>query len=322
MPQIRKDPLVNRWVIIATERSRRPASFNDPIPVETAKSECPYCTGRENNVIAQHDGVRVISSGSPLMDFSQPFVKKHQGLYEVCPSFGSHEVVLETPEHTANMADLSTAAIANVFKTYAKRMELHRANPAIKYVLAYKNYGVAAGSRPIGHSRSQIMAMPVNPRRVKDKLDGAKRYYDFHDRCLMCDMIHQEVADGKRIITMNNDFIALVPFAARFPFEVMIIPKTHHHDYAQGIIGREASLAAIMQDILKRFKLGLNDPAYNFMIQTSPFNHLTTVVDDYHWHIEIMPRLTRVAGFERGTGFYISPIPPEMAAQFLKEVII
>ena len=320
MSQLRKDPIVSRWTIIATERARRPAAFVDPQSIITDPKQCPYCQDITNK--GESYGVRVINSGSPILDDSKPFERRGHGLYEVAHSYGSHEIVVETPEHIANMADLPSEQIKAVFQTYALRMQTHRKNPFIEYVLAYKNYGVAAGSRNIGHSRSQIMAVPVLPMRVDDKVRGAEKYFDYHERCLFCDIVSQELKKKERVVIENEHFIVITPFASRFPFETWILPKHHHCDFADGINGYEDSLAAIMKDILLRFKIGLNDPSYNYMIQTSPVKKPSSFKDSYHWHIEVMPRLTRVAGFERGTGFYICPIPPEMTAAFLREVDI
>ncbi|MDE2222211.1 MAG: DUF4921 family protein [Candidatus Omnitrophica bacterium] len=322
MSQLRKDPVVSRWVIVATERARRPAAFVDPQSSATDPKNCPYCHDTASKVVHESHGVRVINSSGPILDGSKPFERRAHGLYEVAHSHGSHEIVVETPQHVANMADLPVAQITAVFQTYALRMQAHRENPFVEYVLAYKNYGVAAGSRAIGHARSQIMAVPVLPMRIKDKTRGAEKYFDYHERCLFCDIVAQELKRGERLVSQNEHFVAVTPFAPRFPFETWILPKEHHCDFAQGVVGFEDSLAALIKDVLLRFKIGLNDPAYNYMIQTAPVKRPSAFKDDYHWHIEIMPRLTRVAGFERGTGFYICPIPPEMTADFLKEVDI
>jgi UDPglucose--hexose-1-phosphate uridylyltransferase len=322
MSQLRKDPIVGRWTIIATERARRPAAFVDPLSTKTDPKDCPYCQDISSPGIYASHGVKVTHSSSPILDDSKPFERRGHGLYDVAHSYGSHEIVLEATEHTANMADLPAEQIKAVMQTYALRMQSHRKNPFIEYILAYKNYGVAAGSRNIGHSRSQIMAVPVLPMRVKDKISGAEKYFDLHERCLFCDMVKQELKNKERVVGENEHFVVIAPFASRFPFETWILPKDHHCDFADGINGYGDHLAAIMKDILLRFKIGLNDPAYNYMIQTSPAKNLSSFKDYYHWHIEVMPRLTRVAGFERGTGFYICPIPPEMTAAFLREVDI
>jgi len=322
MSQLRKDPIVGRWTIIATERARRPAAFVDPLSTTTDQKHCPYCQDIASPGVYESQGVKVINSSSPILDESKPFELRGHGLYDVCHSYGVHEIVLETPTHTANMADLPPEQINAVMQTYALRMQTHRKNPFVEYILAYKNYGVAAGSRNIGHARSQIMTVPVLPMRVLDKISGSKKYFDYHERCLFCDMVTQELKSMERVVTQNEDFVVITPFASRFPFETWILPKGHHCDFVEGIKGHEDSLAAIMKDLLLRFKMGLNDPAYNYMIQTSPVKKASSYKDDYHWHIEVMPRLTRVAGFERGTGFYICPIPPEMSASFLREVEI
>ncbi|MDO8675088.1 MAG: galactose-1-phosphate uridylyltransferase [Candidatus Omnitrophota bacterium] len=327
MPELRKDPVVSRWVIIATERARRPAAFVDPVEHTTPADTCPFCKGEQAEQVYAYDGVRVVKSGTPFFNSAASFAPRVHGLYEVCPSYGAHEVVIETPQHIANMADLPVEQIKNVFATYALRMRHHQQDAAVKYVLAYKNYGLAAGSRDIGHTRSQIMAVPVLPIRVKDKIIGAKRYFDFHERCLFEDLVQQERRERERVVLETDNFIAFTPFAARFPFETWIVPKRHHWDFAQGVAGLEGELAMVMKILLLKFKTGLHDPAYNFVIHSAPFEggkpdsvKYPTICEDYRWHIELMPRLTRVAGFERGTGFYICPIPPEMAAKFLREV--
>jgi len=322
MSLLRKDPIVGRWTIIATERARRPAAFVDPQSTVTERKDCSYCQDIDAPGVYESHGVKVINSSSPILDDSKPFERRGHGLYDVCHSYGSHEIVVETREHVANMADLSLDQIKTVMQTYALRMQTHSKNPFIEYVLAYKNYGVAAGSRNIGHARSQIMAVPVLPMRVKDKISGAQKYFDYHERCLFCDMVSQEIKNKERVVVENEHFVVIAPFASRFPFETWILPKGHHCDFVEGIVDSADSLAAIMKDILLRFKIGLNDPAYNYMIQSSPVKNPSSFKENYHWHIEVMPRLTRVAGFERGTGFYTCPIPPEMSASFLREVDI
>ena len=285
MSQLRKDPIVGRWTIIATERDRRPAAFVDPLSTTTDQKLCSYCQDLASKGVYESHGVKVVNSNSPILDDSKPFERHGHGLYDVCHSYGCHEIVLEVPEHIANMADLPQEQIKAVIQTYALRMQTHRKNPFIEYILAYKNYGLAAGSRNIGHARSQIMAVPVLPMRVKDKISGAQKYFDYHERCLFCDMVSQESKNKERVVVENEHFVVITPFASRFPFETWIIPKQHHCDFADGITGYEYALAAIMKDILLRFKIGLNDPAYNYMIQTSPVKNPASFKENYHWHI-------------------------------------
>lgn len=337
MPQLRKDPVVSRWVIIATERARRPGNFVTYQNVDFGnKKDCPFCrnTDPEIYAIRPHGGgadswlVKVAPSGTPLLSIDTKFKRHGFGVYDVIENYGAHEIVIETPEHIANMADLPQEQIQRVLQAYAARFKDLEKDANLQYIFAYKNYGLASGSRPIGHARSQIIASPVNPLRVKEKLAGAKKYYDYHERCLYCDLYRQEIERGERLIEETGHFVAITPFAPRFPFEVMILPKKHGCDFADGVSGLEGDLALIMKNVLLRFKIGLDDPAYNYIIHTSPLRQKRkeekwqTIEEDYHWHIEIMPRLTKAAGFEKGSGFYICSIPPEDTADFLRKVDI
>lgn len=340
MPELRKDPVVGRWVIIATERARRPGNFINPSKTsfdsDAAPEKCPFCDNQEPATLTLKDersenpnsawDVKVVESGTPIVHLKEKFKRRGRGLYDVVSGYGVHEVVIETPEHIANMADLSVNQIHLVIKAYTLRFQELEKLTNLHYAFVYKNYGWAAGSRPIGHARSQIIASPANPLRVKEKLVGAKRHFVYHDRCLYCDLIRQELKAKKRIVMETAFFVALTPFAPRYPFEIWIIPKRHDCDFSKGILGQEEDLALILKNVLTLFKIGLGDPAYNFTIQTSPFHSgdkrdkWKTIEQDYHWHIELMPRLTRVAGFEKGTGFYICAIPPEDTAEFLRGV--
>ncbi|MEW5895457.1 MAG: DUF4931 domain-containing protein [Candidatus Omnitrophota bacterium] len=335
MPELRKDPVIGRWVIIATERARRPGNFGlyqenvfgDP-------KDCPFCNNHDSEIfsIKGADGqwrVKVVPNGTPILSLDVKFKRRGFGVYDVITGYGANEVIIETPEHTPNMADLSVEQIKMVFQAYVARFRDLEKNPNLQYVFAYKNYGEAAGSRPIGHARSQIIASPVNPLRVKEKLSGAKQYFEYRDRCLYCDMIRQELEQKSRLIKETEHFVVLTPFAPRFTFELLILPKAHCCDFAQGVEGREEDLAAVLKDILMRFKIGLEDCPYNYVIQTAPLRNKRrghpkwdTIEEDYHWHLEIIPRLTRPAGFEKGSGFYICAIPPEDTAEFLRRVKI
>lgn len=322
MPELRKDPIISRWVIIATERARRSSAFVDSINTQTEASTCPFCKATTAVDVLAHHAVKVFKSGTPFFREAEEMSIKQHGLYQVCHSHGSHEVVIETPAHVSNMADLDTPQIQHVFEAYAMRMSTLQEDSGVKSVLAYKNYGVSAGSRDIGHARSQIMAFPVVPMRMQDKINGAKLYFDFHDRSLFLDIVRQERKEEKRVVKETDHFIAFCPFAARFPFETWILPKPsiQHYNYAQGVKGHEKELSLLMKELLLKYKIGLNDPAYNYVIQSA--SKALDVEEAFSWHIELLPRLTRVAGFERGTGFYINPIPPEMTAKFLREVTV
>ncbi|MFA5115915.1 MAG: galactose-1-phosphate uridylyltransferase [Candidatus Omnitrophota bacterium] len=338
MPELRKDPIIGRWVIIATERAKRPDQFGS-MPKGPEEGACPFCEGQEtrtppeiyalrtHNTPANTPGwqLRVVPSISPFLRIEGELDRQGKGLYDLMSGIGAHEIVIETNQHIGNMADLNDEQITKVITCYIDRMLDLEKDRRFKYVLVFKNYGWTAGGGRVKHARSQIIATPVNPKRVKEELAGAQRYYEQHERCIFCDMVKQEMDQKDRVILDIDGFLAVVPFAARFPFEICIVPKKHSSDFTALDMGARRDLAKMMRLVLSKLKKGLNDPPYNYILHTAPFRraksgYWKTIDEDYHWHIEIMPRLTRVAGFEWGTGFYICPLPPENAAKFLREV--
>jgi UDPglucose--hexose-1-phosphate uridylyltransferase len=266
-----------------------------------------------------------VPSIAPFLRIEGELDRRGRGIYDLMSGIGAHEVVIETNQHIGNMADLSQDQITNVITCYIDRMTDLEKDKRFKYVLIFKNYGWSAGAGRVKHSRSQLIATPVNPKRVKEELVGAHKYFEFHERCVFCDLIRQELGSKDRLILDLEGFIAVTPFAARFPFEVWIIPKKHSCDFNSMSFEERKGLGKAMKLILGKLKKGLNDPPYNYVVHTAPFRrqkagYWKSIDQDYHWHIEIMPRLTRVAGFEWGTGFYICPLPPENAADFLRQV--
>ena len=339
MPELRKDPIIGRWVIIATERARRPDQFSSQTYENPTEKPCPFCQGQEshtppeiyavrpNNTQVNTPGweLRVVSSIAPFLKIEGELERRGKGLYDLMNGVGAHEIIIETNQHTGNMADLSEEQVSRVITCYIDRMMDLEKDKRFKYALVFKNYGWAAGGGRVRHSRSQLIATPVNPKRVKEELVGARHYYDYHERCIFCDLIKQEMESKDRLILDIDGFIAVVPFASRFPFEVWILPKKHSCDFVNLDMESRFNLGRVMKKVLAKIKKGLNDPPYNYVIHTAPFRraklgYWKSIDYDYHWHIEIMPRLTRMAGFEWGTGFYICPLPPEDAAKFLREV--
>jgi len=341
MPELRKDPIIGRWVIIATERAKRPDDFvvSHEGPEEGA---CPFCEGKEDqtppeifafrkpNTPKNKPGweVRVVPSISPILRIEGDLNRQGAGMYDVMNGVGAHEVVIETPQHIANMSDLSEEQIAKVFFANIERITDLGKDLRFKYVLVFKNYGWAAGGGRVRHSRSQLMATPVNPKRVKEELVGARRYFEYKDRCIFCDLLRQELETGERIIMNSDGIVAFMPFASRFPFETWVMPKVHSADFIKSKRNEVFDLARIMKQVLTKLKKALKDPPYNYILHAAPFRipkkpgYWKTLDEDFHWHIEIIPRLTRVAGFEWGSGFYINPTPPEEAAKFMRELEI
>ncbi|OOC47299.1 galactose-1-phosphate uridylyltransferase [Thermosipho sp. 1223] len=332
MPEYRKDPVVRRWVIIATERAKRPHDFSVPRE-EKKEGFCPFDYGNEHTtppeVLAFRPDdsepnspgwwVRVVPNKFPAVDPNIEVQKYGHGMYDAMTGFGYHEVIIETPDHNSTFALYDDKQAQEVVWAYVKRYNEIEKDERIKYILIFRNHG-ALGGASLPHPHSQIIAIPSIPKRVLEEMNGSKDYYDYKERCVFCDMISQEKIENRRIIEENEHFIAFAPYASRFPFEIWIIPKEHAHNF--GAISEEQipTFARILRNSLYRIYKVLDNPPYNFVIHTSPTYEEGKIY--YHWHVEIMPRLTRVAGFEWGSGFYINPVPPEDAAKYLRNVEI
>lgn len=333
MPELRKDPVLGRWVIISTERAKRPKDFKfAPEERRISPEECPFCPGnenftppeiyalRENNSAPNTPGwtLRVIPNKFPALRIEGDLNRRGEGIYDRISGIGAHEVIIETPEHLTVLADLSPEAFSDVIFAYQKRILDLKRDSRFRYVMVFKNFGAVAGAS-LEHSHSQLIATPVVPKRVIEEMDGSKRYYEYRERCIFCDIITQETKASKRLITENNSFIAFCPFAPRFPFETWILPRNHISNFEDSPENELKDLATILKDCLLRLKKALNTPPYNYIIHTTPIK--LKGIDFYHYHLEIIPVLTRIAGFEWGTGFYINPTPPEESASFLKDVM-
>ncbi len=331
MPELRRDPIVGRWVIIATERAKRPHDFAVE-QVAERPGVCPFCYGQENmtppEILAYREGataknapgwkVRVVPNRFPALMIEGDLGRKGEGLYDRMNGIGAHEVIIETPDHHRGMADLDDAEIERVFWAFRDRMIDLKKDPRFRYVMIFKNHGVAAGAS-LDHSHSQLIALPVVPKNVTEEMKGALEYYNYKERCVFCDIVHQELADGRRMIYENAEFVVVAPFAPKFPFETWILPKSHESAFEACRKNSYALLANAFRTALRKLHRGLDNPPYNFMLHTSPM--LEPVCAHYHWHIEIIPILTKVAGFEWGSGFYINAVPPEDAAKFLRETL-
>ncbi len=339
MPELRHDPIQRRWVIISTERARRPSDFNitaeEPIP-----DFCPFCGGNEDKtppeIFAFRDKgtepnspgwkVRVVPNKFAALRIEGDLDRRGVGIFDVMNGVGAHEVVIETPDHTVNMADMPVEDLELVVKAYKLRLNDLKKDPRFRYILIFKNYGEVAGAS-LSHPHTQLIATPVTPKIVAQELDSAKNHYMLKERCLFCDVIDQEISSGERLIFENGDFVAIAPYASRFPFEVFLAPTRHSHDFGDIQEDQIGALCESLKDVLAKLKVSLSDPPYNFMLHTAPNTeagprrpgYWGTLEFDFHWHIEIIPRLTKVAGFEWGTGFYINPTLPEDAARYLRE---
>jgi len=330
MPQLRKDPVLGRWIIISRERQKRPTDFFIEEP-KVLGGFCPLCSGNENStppeVLAYRPNsesgangpgwqVRVVPNKYPALIIEGDLNKEGEGLYDRMNGIGAHEVIVESPNHDDIFWQLPPEHISLVFKAYRDRLKDLEQDSRFRYVMIFKNFGKAAGAS-LEHSHSQLIALPVLPRMIVSELEGAKSYYRYKDRCIFCDIIRQEIQQDVRVVCQNDTFITIAPFAPRTPFEMWVLPKEHMSGYCTLDDSMLLSLSQLFSESLRRLDRCIPNVPYNFVLHTQPLR--SGDIDSFHWHFEIVPKLTSIAGFEWGSGFYINPLPPEEAAQYLKE---
>lgn len=328
MPELRKDPISERWVIISIERGKRPADFLSPSLKRKEGGFCPFCPGSEytappeiiafrpENTPPNSPGwtLRVVPNKFPVLHIHGDLQKKGEGVFDIMTGIGAHEVIIETADHQLSLSTMPQKSVEDMLWAYYFRLTDLKKDKRFKYVLIFKNEGDAAGAT-MEHTHSQLIALPIVPKTVKEEMESSKKYYEVKERCLFCDMINQELGFGKRVIHENERYAALSPFAPRDPFETWILPKRHESNFSPPDKSF-SDLAEILQRILKQLDKVLDTPPYNFILHSSPFKE--EINNYYHWHIEILPRLTKRAGFEWGTGFFINPTPPEEATKFMR----
>ncbi len=339
MCTLRRDPITGRWVV-NTDRMAGKSSSLVEMEGLAEKGVCPFCEGNEGNTppeifALRNEGsqkdkpgwqVRVVPNVSPALKVEMELDRRAELMYDLMNSVGAHEIIIETPEHVANLADLEASQIQKVLLAYRQRVLDLKKDQRFRSVAIFKNYGERASSVPIKHTHSQLIALSITPKNLKEELSGAKEYYDYKERCVYCDTIRQELSTKKRIVATNQHFIAICPFASRFTHEVWILPRKHSVDFEQIDEKLAGSLADFLKEVLLRLKILLDDPPYNYILHTGPNRThrrggaWRTLDEDYHWHIEIMPCHTRIDGFEWGTGFYIDSTTPERAAENLRRV--
>lgn len=338
MSRLRKDPIVGRWIIISSEPLKKPEDYSFVEPDDdVTPQECPLCGGNEAKTppeitafrpqgsLPNTSGwwVRVIPSKFPALHIEGSLDREGSGIYDWMNGIGAHEIIVESQQHGVRLEDLDENQVEKVLWAYRDRiMDLER-DQRLRYILIFKNQGWNAGSS-LNHPHSQIMATPIIPKFVKEKLDGAKSYYDYKERCIFCDMLRQELSSPERIIEESRHFIVMAPFAPRFPFEVWVYPKRHFCAYSDITKEEIMDFSRTLRATLLRLGRVLNNPPYNYMLYTAPNRlprrgHWHTLSEDFHWHLEIIPRVTRIAGFEWGSGFYINHTAPEDAARYLRD---
>ncbi|PIP19354.1 MAG: galactose-1-phosphate uridylyltransferase [Candidatus Omnitrophica bacterium CG08_land_8_20_14_0_20_41_16] len=329
MGELRRDPIVGRWVIVDTDHPIAPKDFQYEQYIQKG-GVCPFCYGNESMTPPEIEcfreqatapntpgwQVRVVANKFPALQIEGDLNRRPLGLYDMSNGVGAHEVVIESPYHAKDIPDLLPDEVENYIKMCGRRAIDLAKDKRFKYLMFFRNYGPSAGAS-LEHPHTQIVALPMVPKNVVEEISGAKSYFDYRERCIFCDMIRQEAQEQERIVLENKFFLSFCPFVSRFPFEVWIIPKQHSGYFCHMSNEEMRALAAILRETIAKVKNIFPNLSYNYIIHVAPING-DTDIEYYHWHIEFMPKLTQVAGFEWGTGFYIDPITPELAAKYLK----
>jgi UDPglucose--hexose-1-phosphate uridylyltransferase len=315
-PEYRRDPVTGRWVVVAPERSLRPMSLAGAQPPHRANGEgrpCPFCPGQEHDTPHEVYALREAGTAPDARGWRLRVVpNKFPAVRVHSPAYGVHEVVIETPDHVSNPTALSDEQFRDVLCAYRERLLAHAADPRLAYAMVFKNVGAEAGAS-LGHSHSQIVGTPFVPDLIATELAGAKAYHDEHGRCVFCDL-HRDA--GERVVAESEHFVAFAPFAPRFAYELWVIPKEHASRYES--LTDALELAQLLKRVLRSLDAVLAEPAYNLYLHAAPLR--SPELPHFHWHIEIMPRISRPAGFEWGAGCFVIDTSPERAAAELRAV--
>lgn len=328
MNEIRQNKATKQWVIYAPARRKRPQDFqerhNERKQLPILDKECPFCPGNEHtlsSIIMETPRAsqncwqtRVILNKFPALTPDSDTSRFTQGIYLAMPGYGQHEVIIESPEHNRDIAQMSIAEVSTLIETYHKRyVDLMKAHENMIAVI-FRNRGTQAGAS-LNHPHSQIIVTGIVPHHVRWREEEAQRYFDECGRCVYCDILAFEMQDRRRVILENQSFLAFVPFAAEVPFEVWIMPKRHQADFSQISNEEKSDLAQALHDILARLYTKLEDPDYNYVINTAA--RYKAYEPQLHWYLQIWPRLTTQSGFELGAGMTVNPSIPEEDANFL-----
>jgi UDPglucose--hexose-1-phosphate uridylyltransferase len=335
MPELRKDIITREWVILAKERAKRPHEFkrNTARPDLPAHDpSCPFCAGNEamtppevmayrgHGSLPDSGGwrVRVTPNKFAALDRGAEICREDYQIYDRMVAAGAHEVVIETPVHNTSPARMNVRDLEHVIWAYIDRYNELKQDPRIRYILVFRNHGEMAGCS-LAHPHSQIVAAPVIPQKMFNKISGLAQYREYREKCAYCDIVSTELDGQERLVSANGSFVVLCPFASRSPFETWIVPRSHTPSFAH-LNGFEViELAEALKETLMRLDTCLDDPPYNYQLITAPIDG--SRYDDFHWYLEIIPRLTTPAGLEMGTSIYINVTPPEEAARYLREAL-
>jgi UDPglucose--hexose-1-phosphate uridylyltransferase len=330
MPQLRQNFFTKEWVIIATERAKRPEELVTRRSAQVVPSfleSCPFCPGNENKTPGEvmrfppnsSDpwAVRVIPNKFAALSSDVQPTRSVQRSRRRVEGFGFHEVIIDTPDHSTCMALLPDAQVARILGVFKERYNMLSADHRINHITIFKNHGVDAGASQ-QHPHCQLIATPVIPSQVRHRLHEALNHYDDMGECMFCYMVEREVEDQTRIVLKTDLFVAMEVFASATPFATHIFPLRHRASFGAISAAEIADLACVLRTVLAKLYVGLENPDLNFTIRSAPSDYSSA--RHFHWYLSVIPRLTRMAGFELGSGMFINTVLPETAAEFLRNI--
>lgn len=327
MSSLRKDPFGPAWVLISPERGLLPSDFGSVASPGGAAGLSPLAPGGEAGLPPEIRALR--SSGSrvggpdwrarvvdhPRSPFSdRPFIAAADGLHLSAPATGWHELAVEHPDRDERLETYTADHMVDVWRLYRDRIAHHAGRPEVRHVQVSRNVGAAAGAL-YDHPHGQVLALPVADRWVEGERTAMRAHLEESGRCLLCDVLHQELAQRERLVSVNDGFVAFTPFASKQPFEVWIAPRDHHSAFHETATNRLADLGDALRTVIQSWNAALERPPYHLVVHTVP----AAAAADFHWHLKLLPRLTGHSGYDWTLGAFANPTPPEDAARFLRE---
>jgi UDPglucose--hexose-1-phosphate uridylyltransferase len=320
--------IINReWVVIATERAKRPHDFvksqKDVLPIPEFRQDCPFCPGNEGDLSDETFRIgdnkiwntRSIFNKFPALSPKEKLVRHNDGVYHSISGYGAAEVIIENPKHNLNIALMSGEEAENIIKAYRSRYLSLQEKEGIEAVVIFRNHGSGAGTS-LQHPHSQLIATPIVPPQIRNRVESAMAFFDVTGKCIFCSILEQELAARTRVVSENGRFVSFVPYAGAAPFITWIFPRRHMSSFGDINDDEVKDLASILKLTLAKLYYGLNNPDFNYTIRSIPVKEDGKAY--FHWYLSIVPRITLPAGFEVGSGIFINSSLPEESAEFLR----
>lgn len=329
MPELRQNLISGEWVIISTERAKRPEDFvklkKEVTPLPPYKEDCPFCPGHEDKTPPEtfrlgdekNWKVRVVYNKFSALSLEGERTRKIDGIYHSINGVGVHEVIIEHPCHNVLTAILSEEEVMDIIRTYKNRYIQAQKDKRIEAIIIFKNHGLSAGTS-LEHPHSQLIATPIVPPQIRNRMERAIQYFDDTGKCIFCQTLLSELSAKERIVLETEHFVSFIPYAALSPFHIWIFPRRHMGSFTQIDEGEINDLASNLKKTLAKLYYGLHNPDFNYTIRSIPTDEKET--DYFHWYISIIPRISQTAGFELGSGMFINVALPEKSAEYLRQV--